>query len=246
MALPIIATPQYTLEQPSTGKQIKFRPFLVKEEKILLMALESDDSMEAVKATKQVITNCCEGLGDIDTLPMFDIEFILLQLRSKSVGEVAEPVIKCPECEGDIKLKVDLSKVSVVKDKNHTTKIPITDTIGLIMKYPTYSLLQLTKGKEKLTATETMDLMLTCIDFIYDGDQNYKASEQTAEELNEFVEQMTQAHFAKIQDFFSTMPRLEHTITYTCTNKVRTGDITSKKCGFKGKLVLENLQDFFV
>lgn len=246
MALPSITTPRYTLEQPSTGKQITFRPFLVKEEKILLMALESDDSMEAVIATKQVIENCCENIDDIDSLPMFDIEYILLQLRSKSVGEVAEPVIKCPDCDGDIKLKIDLSKVGVTKDKNHTTKIPITDTLGLVMKYPTYSLLQATKGSEEFTASETLQLMLTCIDYIYDDKQQYKASEQTPEELNAFVEQMTQAHFAKIQEFFSTMPRLEHTVSYTCTNKVRTGDNTSKKCGCKGKLVLENLQDFFV
>lgn len=245
MALPTITTPRYTLELPSTGKQITFRPFLVREEKILLMALESDDTMEAVKATKQVIENCCEGLDDIDNVPMFDIEYILLQLRSKSVGELAEPVIKCPDCDGDIKLKIDLSKVGIIKDKTHTTKIPITDTIGLVMKYPTYSLLQDAKGAADLTTTETMDLMLSCIDYIYDGEQSYKASEQTTKELNEFVDQMTQAHFAKIQEFFGTMPRLEHTVAYTCTNKVRTGDTTSKKCGYKGKLVLGNLQDFF-
>jgi hypothetical protein len=177
---------------------------------------------------------------------MFDIEYILLQLRSKSVGEVSEPVIKCPKCEGDIKLKIDLSKVNVIKDKNHTNKIPITSTIGLVMKYPTYSLLQTTKGTENFTASQTLALMLTCIEYIYDDKQQYKASEQTSEELNAFVEQMTQAHFTKIQEFFNTMPRLEHTVPYTCTSKVRTGDTESEKCGYKGKLVIGNLQDFFV
>ncbi len=245
MALPTIVTPRYTLEQPSTGKQISFRPFLVKEEKILLMALESDDTSEAIRATKQVIANCCDDLDNIDDLPMFDIEYILLQLRSKSVGEVAEPVIKCSKCDGDIKLKIDLSKVAVIKDKKHTTKVQITNTVGLIMKYPTYATLQNTEGAENLTATATLDLMLSCIEFIYDDKQQHKASEQTSTELHAFIDHLTQAHFAKIQEFFETMPRLEHTVSYTCTNKVRTGDTTSEKCGHKGKVVINNLQDFF-
>lgn len=246
MALPSIATPHYTLEQPSTGNQITFRPFLVKEEKILLMALESEDPLEAIRATKQVIQNCCEGLPDFDNLPMFDIEYILLQLRSKSVGEVAEPVIKCPSCEGNITLKIDLSKVSVTKNKKHTKKIQITDTVGLIMKYPTYAMLEGAQGIENLTGTQTIDLMLSCIDSIYDGDQNYKTSEQTSEELHRFIDQLTQAHFVKIQQFFDTMPQLEHSVSYTCTNKIRTGDTTSEKCGHKAKVVISNLQDFFV
>ena len=245
MALPSIVTPRYTLEQPSTGKQISFRPFLVKEEKILLMALETGEPAEAIQATKQVIANCCEGLEDIDNLPMFDVEYILLQLRSKSVGEVAEPVVKCSKCDGDIKLKIDLSKVGVTRTKKHTTKIQITDQVGLIMKYPTYATLQLTKGDESVTATETLDLMLSCIEFIYDDKQQHKASEQTATELHEFIDHLTQAHFAKIQEFFDSMPRLEHTVSYTCNNKVRTGDTTSEKCGHKGKVVISNLQDFF-
>ncbi len=245
MALPSIVTPRYTLEQPSTGKQISFRPFLVKEEKILLMALETEEPAEAIQATKQVITNCCDGLEDIDSIPMFDIEYILLQLRSKSVGEVAEPVIKCSKCGEDIKLKIDLSKVGVTRNKKHTTKIQITDTVGLIMKYPTYATLQSTQGAENFTATETIDLMLSCIEFIYDDKQQHKASEQTSTELHEFIDNLTQAHFAKIQEFFDTMPRLEHTVSYTCSNKVRTGELTSEKCGHKGKVVISNLQDFF-
>lgn len=245
MALPLIVTPRYTLEQPSSGKQISFRPFLVKEEKILLMALETEDSAEAIQATKQVIANCCDGLDDIDNLPMFDIEYILLQLRSKSVGEIAEPVIKCSKCEAEIKLKIDLSKVRVTRNKKHTNKIQITDTVGLIMKYPTYATLQNAQGIENLTATETLDVMLSCIEFIYDDKQQHKASEQTSAELHEFIDHLSQVHFAKIQEFFDTMPRLEHTVSYTCTNKVRTGDTTSEKCGHKGKVVISNLQDFF-
>ena len=245
MTLPSITTPRYTLEQPSTGKQITFRPFLVKEEKILLMALEANDTLEAIRATRQVIANCCEGLDNIDDLPMFDIEYILLQLRSKSVGEVSEPHIKCPVCDGDIKMKLDLSKVGVQKTKGHTTRIPLTDNVGVVMKYPTYAMLQAAKDAENFTTAETLDLMLGCIDFIYDGEQNHKASEQTREELHAFVDQLTQVHFAKIQEFFDTMPKLEHTISYTCSNKVRTGDTTSEKCGHKGKLVISNLSDFF-
>lgn len=243
MVLPSITTPRYTLEQPSTGKQISYRPFLVKEEKILLMALESNDASDAIAATKQVIANCCD-LENIDTMPMFDIEYILLQLRSKSVGEIAEPSIKCPECGGTIKLKLDLSKVKVQKKKDHTSRIQLTPTVGLVMKYPTYSMLQSAKGAENLNTTETLDLMLDCIDFIFDGDQNHKASEQTREELHAFVDQLTQAHFAKIQDFFDTMPKLEHTMAYTCSNKIE-ADGEPSKCGHKGKLVISTLQDFF-
>ncbi len=243
MVLPSITTPRYTLEQPSTGKQISYRPFLVREEKILLMALESDDAFEAIQATKQVIANCCD-LEDIDSMPMFDIEYILLQLRSKSVGEIAEPAIACPECGGTIKLKLDLSKVKVQKTKDHTSKIQLTSTVGLVMKYPTYAMLQSAKGAENFTSVETMDLMLDCIDFIYDGDQNHKASDQTKEELHAFIDQLTQAHFAKIQDFFDTMPKLEHTMSYTCANKVEDAGEQSK-CGYKGKLVISTLQDFF-
>jgi len=244
MALPSITTPRYTLEQPSTGKQITYRPFLVKEEKILLMALESDDAFEAIEATKQVIANCCD-LENIDTMPMFDIEYILLQLRSKSVGEIAEPSIACPECGGTIKLKLDLSKVKVQKTKGHETRIQLTPTVGLVMKYPTYAMLRAAKGAENFNSTETLDLMLDCIDFIFDGDQNHKASEQTKEELHAFVDQLTQAHFAKIQDFFDTMPKLEHTMAYTCSNKVEKDEGEMYKCGHKGKLVISTLQDFF-
>jgi len=245
MTLPLITTPRYTLEQPSTGKQISFRPFLVREEKILLMALESDDAFEAVEATKQVIANCCDELDDIDALPMFDIEYILLQLRSKSVGEISEPSIACPKCGGSIKLKLDLSKVKVQKTKDHSTKIQLTQTVGLVMKYPTYAMLKSAKGAENFTANETLDLMLECIDFIFDGEQNHKASEQTKEELHAFLDQLTQAHFAKIQDFFDTMPKLEHTMAYTCPNKVEDDDGEKSKCGHKGKLVISTLQDFF-
>ena len=244
MVLPSITTPRYTLEQPSTGKQISYRPFLVREEKILLMALESDDAFEAIQATKQVIANCCD-LEDIDSMPMFDIEYILLQLRSKSVGEIAEPAIACPECGGTIKLKLDLSKVKVQKTKDHTSKIQLTSTVGLVMKYPTYAMLQGAKGAENFTTVETLDLMLDCIDFIFDGDQNHKASEQTKEELHEFLDQLTQTHFAKIQDFFDTMPKLEHTMAYTCANKVEDDSGEQTKCGYKGKLVISTLQDFF-
>lgn len=246
MTLPIISTPSYTLEQPSTGKQIQFRPFLVREEKILLMALESKDPLEAIKATKQAIENCCDGIDDVDNLPLFDIEYILLQLRSKSVGEVGEPVITCPECEGEIKLKIDLSKIRVTETKDHTNKIQLTDTVGLIMKYPNYALLQSAPDEENFTTAQMFDLILACIDYIYDAQQQHKASEQTPEELHTFVDQLTQAHFEKIQEFFNTMPRLEHTVSYTCKNKVRTGDTTSDACGHKGKLTIASIQDFFV
>lgn len=245
MSLPTIVTPRYSFELPSTGKQISFRPFLVKEEKILLMALESNDPLEAVRATKKAIENCCEGIDDVDTLPVFDIEFILLQLRAKSVGEVVEPTIKCPACGGNITLKIDLTKVKVQRTPGHNNKIPLTNTIGLIMKYPNYEMLQGAKVSEKPTAIETLSLMLKCIDFIYDDKQQYKVSEQSSEELQVFVDQLTQAHFVKIQEFFSTMPRVEHIVSYTCDDKAKKEGESKEPCGHKATLVLGNLQDFF-
>ena len=249
MPLPIIATPTYTLEQPSTGKQISFRPFLVKEEKLLLMATEIEDeneaAHEAVKAIKQIIENCCEGLDNIDDLPLFDLEYIFLQLRAKSVGEVVEPEIICSECEGRIKLKIDVSKIKVTKPEGHKFDMKITDEVGVKMKYPSFDLFQRRMVGSEFTVDQLFDILIDCIECIYTEEEVHKIDDYSRAEVITFLESLSQEQFKKLQDFFETIPRVEHVAKYTCKNKVRTGDTTSERCGHKGEVVLSTLNDFF-
>ena len=249
MALPTIVTPTYTLEQPSTGKQIPFRPFLVKEEKLLLMASETDDEgdaqKEAVQAIRQVITNCCEGLDDIDDLPLFDLEYIFLQLRAKSVGEVVEPVITCPTCAADIKLKIDLTKVKVTKPKEPKFDIRLTDDIGIKMKYPSFQVFQSRLAGRDFSMEQLFDVLIDCIECIYTSEEMHTPKDYTRKELSDFLDSLTQEQFRKIQAFFDSIPRVEHKVKYTCKNKVRSGDTTSDACGHKGEIVLSTVNDFF-
>ena len=249
MALPLIVTPQYTLEQPSTGKQITYRPFLVKEEKLLLMAAEIEDEREsqreAIKAIKQVIENCCDELDDIDSLPLFDLEYIFLQLRAKSVGEVVEPTISCPDCGSPIKLKIDLSKVKVTKPATTKFDIRLTDTIGVKMKYPSFEVFQSRLLGKDFSLEQVFDVMIDCIECIYTADEVHSLKDYTREEATEFLDSLTQDQFNKIQEFFENIPRVEHKVKYTCKHKVRTGDTTSEACGHKGEIVLNTVNDFF-
>lgn len=251
MTLPIIATPTYTMIQPSTGKQISFRPFLVKEEKILLMAAEEDDPKEAqresVKAIKEVIQNCCTGLDSIDNLPLFDLEYIFLQLRSKSVGEIVRPEIKCTECGETIKLKIDLSKVQVIKPEGHKFDIRIDENVRVKMRYPSFAVFETRlAGGEDISIEKMFDVLIDCIESIYTDEEIFSSKDYTRQDMMNFLDSLTQEQFQKIQDFFETSPRLEHTAKYTCKNKVRTGDTTSKTCGHKGQIVLNTVLDFFV
>ena len=252
MNLPTIVTPEYSLVQPSTGKSISYRPFLVKEEKILLMALEaakSDDEAEnreeILKAIKTIITNCCNGLDSVDDLPLFDLEYIFLQLRARSVGEVVEPEIACPKCGETIKLKVDISKVKVVTSKDHTFDIRIDEKVGVIMKYPGVSLFQRRLLGDELAVEDLFEVLIDCMESIYDDEKVYKLKDVDRKQIHEFLDSLSQKQFAKLQNFFETTPRLEHTVNYTCKNKVRTGDTASENCGHKGKVVLNTVNDFF-
>ena len=240
MALPTIATPTYTLKVPSTNKSITYRPFLVKEEKILLMAMESEQEQDMADALRQIITNCVSTAGfDAHTLAVFDLEYIFLNLRAKSVGEIAEPTIKCPECDTEIILKVDLTKVKVKKDRKHKNEIPLSENIGVTMQYPDIVDLLAMESELKEGETEvdrTFTMIMNSIDNIWDEDSVYSAKDHTEEEIITFLESLTTDHFEKIQTFYDTMPRLEHKIKYKCD---------AEKCKHEDEMVLRGLQDFF-
>jgi len=240
MALPTIATPTYTLKVPSTNKSITYRPFLVKEEKILLMAMESEQEQDMADALRQIIGNCVTTANfDAHTLAVFDLEYIFLNLRAKSVGEIAEPTIKCPECDEEVKLKVDLTKVKVKKDRKHKSEIPLSENIGVTMRYPDIVDLLAMESELKEGETEvdrTFTMILNSIENIWDENSVYPSKDHSEDELNAFLESLSTEHFEKIQQFYDTMPRLEHKIKYKCS---------SEECKHEDEMVLRGLQDFF-
>ena len=237
MALPIMNTPTYELVIPSSKKKIKYRPFLVKEEKALLIAQQSDDATTMASTLKGVISACTFEKIDVNSLAMFDIEYIFCQLRAKSVGEISELAFNCLECndpKGKITVNIDLTKVDVKLDPNHTTKIDLFDDVGVTMKYPDFELINKLKNVDENDMNAVFDIIVQCIDSIYTDDQIYAAIDSSKEELTSFLDNLTQEQFAKIQNFFETMPRLEHTIEFDCPN-----------CGFHHKHVLQGLDSFF-
>ena len=205
MPLPKIATPKYDLELPSTEETIQYRPFLVKEEKVLYMALESGDENQMQSATKDILTAVTFNKIDVETLPTFDVEYIFLQVRAKSVGEVAKFKIICPddsETYGDI--EVDISKVEVQVDDAHTNDIMLDEKrkLGVIMKYPNMKVLYTTKGVKTLSYEDIISLVIGCVDYIYDKDNLYYAKDTSKEELEEFIDNLQQPHLEKIKVFF--------------------------------------------
>lgn len=241
MALPKLDVPIHELTLPSTGKKLKYRPFLVKEQKLLLMAGEGNDPKDMVNSLRQIIINCCvENDLDVESLPLFDIEYIFLQLRSKSVGEVSTVKFKCKNivdespCGGVIESEIDLSKIKVDKDKRHDNKIELLNKLGMIMKYPRIELLTEIENLENTNMDEIIKIIAKCIDSIYDEDTVYSSKDHTPEELENFLLGMTQEQFEKVQLFFETMPRLKETIATKC-----------EKCGLEDTIELEGLQSFF-
>ena len=238
MPLPKIATPTYELELPSTGETIQYRPFLVKEEKVLVIALESEDTKQITTAIKSVIKNCILTKGiKVETLPTFDIEFLFLNIRGKSVGEELEVNIICPDDgETQVPVKVNLDDIQVQKQEEHTKRVKLDDSIMMEMKYP--SLDQFIKNNFDLTQGNTMDqsfeLIASCIDKIYTEEEVWAAADCSKKELNEFLESMNSSQFKGIEQFFETMPKLSHTI------KVK-NPVTE----VESEVVLEGLASFF-
>ena len=249
MGLPTIAVPQYTLSIPSTNKEVKYRPFLVKEEKILLIAMESENQNQIIDATKTIIENCLYG-NDINvaTMPTFDLEYIFLQLRGKAKGEDIELKFTCPDCEGEIVATVNVDDIKVLKQDDHDTNIKITDELGVVMKYPNVDLQSkiesATKDQNKIDAL--FYTITNCVDYIYDKETTYPSKDHTEKEMNDFVESLTDTQFQKISKFFETMPKLKHEIELHCTNKIKgKGKTKDKICDHKEKMMLEGLANFF-
>jgi hypothetical protein len=238
MPLPKISTPTYELELPSTGKTIQYRPFLVREEKLLVLALESENMKEISTAIKTVIKNCILTKGvKIEALPTFDIEFLFLNIRGKSVGEEIEINVICPDDEDiTVPVTINIDDIKVVKSKDHNKQIKVDENIMMEMKYP--SLEQFIKSNFDFSGSNMMDqsfdLVASCIDKIYSDDEVWTSSDVTKKELIDFLEQMNSSQFKQIESFFETMPKLSHTV------KVR-----NPKSGVESEVVLEGLSNFF-
>ena len=237
MALPIVETPRYELILPSSDTKVQFRPFLVKEEKILYMALETGDEKEMQQATKDILKAVTFEQLDVENLPTFDVEYIFLQVRAKSVGEIAKFKVICPDDKktyGDV--EVDISKVEVQVDDAHTNNIILDETrkLGVVMKYPNMKVLYTTKGVRSLDYADIIGLVTGCVDYIYEGEKNYPSSESSQEELKSFFESLSQNQFTKLRQFFETMPRLRH------ETKVK-----NPTTGVESTITFSGLQDFF-
>ena len=236
MALPILETATYELTLPSTDVQVKFRPFLVKEEKVLLQALETQDQKQIIQALKDIVSVCTFGVINVDELPTFDLEYVFLQIRAKSVGEVAKLKLLCPDDkETYANVELDLSKVEVQVDDEHNNTIQINDKIKMVMRYPTIDTFDPTIDASKLKTEQLFDIIANTVYEIYEGETVHKASDYSKEEMKKFIESLTSDHFAKIQKFFNTMPRLQHEL-----------EIENPKTKVKSKVVLSGLQSFFV
>ena len=236
MALPKLTTPTYELEIPSTDEKVKYRPFLVKEEKILMMALETKNESDIVQAVKDIVSSCTFNKVNLDAMPMFDVEYVFLNIRAKSVGEVSSFNVLCPD-DGKTyaKCEVNLTDVKVQVDDNHTNKIELGNGTGMIMQYPTINSFAET-GIKTITAENMLEVISSCILQIYeeDGKKVYDPKDQTKKELTEFIEQLNTKQFKDVQNFFNTMPRLKHVVK-----------VKNPKTKKESEITLTGLNDFF-
>ena len=240
MPLPKISTPTYELTLPSTGKKIKYRPFLVREEKVLILALESEDHTQITNAVKNTLKDCIQTRGvKVDDLPTFDIEYLFLNIRGKSVGESVDLIITCPDDEETtVPIKVYIDEIEVTKDDSHTTDIKLDESLTLRMKYP--SLKQFVQnnfdfsddGAESLE--KSFEVIASCIDVIFNEDDAWSASDCTKKELLSWLDGLNSHQFKEIENFFATMPKLSHTIK-----------VTNPNTKVESEVVLEGLQSFF-
>jgi len=236
MPLPKLNAPTYELELPSTGKKIKYRPFLVKEEKILLLAMESEDEKQMQEAVKEILKNCILTRGiKVDDLAVFDIEYLFLNIRGKSVGEEVQLKIICPDDKTtEVDVTLDIESIKVTKPKDHSNIIKLNNDVAVVMKYPSME----TFVKNNITGDSNVesifDLSIGCMDQIVEGEDVYETKSFSKKELLEFLESMDSIQFQKVQEFFETMPKLSHTI-----------NITNPVTGVDSEVVIEGLQSFF-
>ena len=242
MALPMNTMPIFSLKVPSTGANVKYRPFVVKEEKALLIANQSEDTKVMVDTLKSVIKSCVSDPLDVDSLAVFDLEYIFTKIRGKSVGENIELLFQCDEDHGEelnkkavSKVIIDIGTLEVVKSDKHTNKIELFGDVGIVMKYPSIDVAGEIESKDGNTDIDSIfRVIMECIDFIYQGNDIYYAKDQTRDELAQFVHNLTSEQFARIQNFFETMPKLSTKVEYKCP-----------VCGKEHKRVLEGLNNFF-
>ena len=240
MALPKIDTPIYELDLPLSKKHVRFRPFLVKEQKNLLMAMESGDSKSIEQNVKQVLNNCTvtENI-DIEKLPVLDVEYYFLNLRARSVGEIVENKYRCDNqvdgssCGNLMETTLNLLDIKIEGVKENNDVIQLTDTISIKLKYPEFSVINKLSNLTNVSDI-AFEMIAESVEYIFDGEQFYYAKETTTEELGEFIENLNQQQFAKIEDFFANLPKLEKKIEMKCS-----------RCGFEHKLDVEGLESFF-
>jgi hypothetical protein len=237
MALPVASTAKYELTLPSQQKTISYRPFLVKEEKVLLMAMESGDAKEMLSAIKEIVKSCTFGEMIAEDYPMFDIEYVFLQIRSKSVGEKTKLKVLCPD-DGKTyaETEIDLSKIEVYVDDDHTPNIMLDESrkLGVVFNYPTLENSQVGMTLDAKNLDSAFKVIVDCIDHIYEGDKTYPAKDSTKQELKDFIENLSQEAFKKIRKFFDTMPQLRHEI-----------EVENPKTKVKNKITFKGIQDFF-
>lgn len=237
MSLPVYNTPVYNLTMPSSGKIIKFRPFLVKEEKALLIAQQSEDASVMIDTLKQVIKACVKDSIDVDTMPTFDLEYVFVQIRAKSVGEIVELMLRCNTCDDPkavSRVSVDLTQLEVIKTTDNNPKIDLFDDVGIMFKFPTMKLLSKLEVADITDIDSVIDVIADCVDYIYNSSEVFHAKEQTKEELVIFLNNLNSKQFAKIQKFFETLPRLKCELNFVCPI-----------CSVPQKSVLEGLNSFF-
>lgn len=230
----LIATPKYQITIPSTKERTAFRPFLVKEEKILLLAQENNEPDNMVMALQSLVESCVDGVEDASILPLFDIEFLFLKIRAKSVGEEVKPIILCPETGEEIEITINLSDITVKETKGHTNKIKVTEDLNVYMRYPSLALLkERNTGIDYTSPSSFYDLIADCIEKIETKEETIDTKGYSKEELTNFVDNMTKDQFEKLLDFFVTSPRVEHVQKYTTSD------------GVEREVVLSGLSDFF-
>jgi hypothetical protein len=244
--LPKIDVPVYECVLPSNKKKVKFRPFLVKEQKLLLMATEATEVKDSVEAMKQVVKNCVLDDVDVEALAVFDLEFLFLNLRARSVSEVVKVKYKCnnvieskgideedKRCENVVDIDINVLEITPEFGEGHSNKIQLSDKLGIVFKYPTFEMVENMTGKSENEVI--FDLIIKSIDYIYDNDELYYAKDANQDELVEFIDGLTQEHLEKIKDFFDTLPKIKKDIKFECN-----------KCGHHEDITIEGIQNFFV
>jgi len=239
MPLPKINTPTYELTLPSNGKKIKYRPFLVREEKVLIMALETEDIKQVTNAVVEILSECILTKGvSINNLATFDIEYLFLNIRAKSVGETVEVNIICPDDnKTSVPVKIDIDSIKVIKDKKHKSTVKLDDALSLKLKYPSLDQFidsNFEVGDDKTNINSTLSMITKSIEMIYNEDESWNASDSTQKELDDFVDQLNTKQFTAIETFFATMPKLSHRVK-----------VTNPKTNVESTVILEGLASFF-